>query len=181
MFLLDALGAADPWQRGSRTVTLLDALRQAQAKAKTSFEDQPLVEASVLQTIGTMFANLAEYAQADKALRASLDLREAAVGRRSAEGAESLEGWPRSTQLAEVRRGGNYAREALEISRQVHGAADLHSAVAMNNLAAALSKKAEGAEAKSLAEEALRSRRSHGAGGHEADDEIDPAQVENTR
>ena len=44
-FLLDALGAADPWSKGSRNVTLLDALRQAQDKAKTAFGNQPLVEA----------------------------------------------------------------------------------------------------------------------------------------
>ena len=68
-FLLDALGAADPWSKGSRNVTLLDALRQAQDKAKTSFVNQPLVEASVLQTIGTTFSNLAEYPEAEKALK----------------------------------------------------------------------------------------------------------------
>ena len=74
-FLQDALGAADPWSKGSRNVTLLDALRQAQDKAKTSFGNQPLVEASVLQTIGTTFANLAEFPEAEKAFRAALDLR----------------------------------------------------------------------------------------------------------
>ena len=86
-FLLDALGAADPWSKGSRNVSLLDALRQAQDKAKTSFASQPLVEASVLQTIGTTFTNLAEFPEAEKALKASLELRVKAAGPKSAEAA----------------------------------------------------------------------------------------------
>ena len=52
-FLQEALGAADPWGKGSKNVTLLDALKQARAKVETSFRSQPLVEAAVLQTIGT--------------------------------------------------------------------------------------------------------------------------------
>ena len=81
-FLLDALGAADPWLKGSRNVSLLDALRQAQDRAKTSFVNQPLIEASVLQTIGTTFSNLAEFPEAEKPLKTSLDLRVKAAGPR---------------------------------------------------------------------------------------------------
>ena len=105
-FLLDALGAADPWSKGSRNVSLLDALRQAQDKAKTSFVNQPLVEASVLQTIGTTFSNLAEYPEAEKALKASLDLRGKAAGAKSAEATESLSALSEMVLgVAEVRRG----------------------------------------------------------------------------
>ena len=105
-FLLDALGAADPWSKGSRNVSLLDALRQAQDKARTSFVNQPLVEASVLQTIGTTFANLAEYPEAEKALTASLDLRVKAAGAKSAEAAESLAALSEMySAVEEVRRG----------------------------------------------------------------------------
>ncbi|HSB35529.1 MAG TPA: serine/threonine-protein kinase, partial [Thermoanaerobaculia bacterium] len=117
-FLLDALGAADPWSKGSRNVSLLDALRQAQAKALTAFASQPLVEASVLQTIGTTFSNLAEFPEAEKALQTSLDLRVKAAGPKSAEAAESLGALSQMYALwrkfdeAEKR-----AREALEITR----------------------------------------------------------------
>ena len=85
-------------------------------KAQTSFASQPLVEASVLQTIGTTFSNLAEFPEAEKALRAALDLRLKAAGEKSAEAAESLGAlsqmyafW-RKFDEAEKR-----AREALEI------------------------------------------------------------------
>jgi Tfp pilus assembly protein PilF len=155
-FLIDALGAADPWSRGSRTVTLVDALHQAQSKAHAAFADQPLIEASVLQTLGTTFGALAAFAEADTALRAALALREAAAGRRTAEGAESL-GALASLYL----RWGRYAdgeplaREALDIVREVYGPASLYTAAAMNNLATALGKQAKLDEAKALAEQSL--------------------------
>ena len=89
VFLQEALGAADPWEKGSRNISLLDALRQAQGKAESAFQGQPLVRAAMLQTMGSTFANLAEFQEGEKALRTTLVLRTAATGPRSAEVAES--------------------------------------------------------------------------------------------
>jgi tetratricopeptide (TPR) repeat protein len=150
-FLLDALGAADPWSKGSRNVSLLDALRQAQQKAVTSFAGQPLVEASVLQTIGTTFSNLAEFPEAEKALKAALELRVKSAGPKSAEAGEShaaLSGmytlW-RKFDDAET-----HARESLDITRERHGAASLDDAAAMNELGMALVGKTKVGEAKAI-------------------------------
>jgi tetratricopeptide (TPR) repeat protein len=165
-FLLDALGAADPWSKGSRNVSLLDALRQAQAKARTAFGNQPLVEASVLQTIGTTFSNLAEFPEAEKALRASLDLRVGAAGAKSVEAAESLGALSQMYALwrkfdeAEKR-----AREALEITRGIHGAESLESAARMFDLGNSLGGAAKFKEAKATAEEMLRIVRGNAAAG----------------
>ncbi len=163
-FLQDALGAADPWSKGSRNVSLLDALRQAQDKARTAFVNQPLVEASVLQTIGTTFGNLAEYPEAEKALRASLDLRVKAAGAKSAEAAESLGALSQMYALwrkfdeAEKR-----AREAFEISRGLHGEKSVEAAARTYDLSNALFGLGKPAEAKALAEEILRIVRGRGA------------------
>ncbi len=155
-FLKDALGAADPWSKGSRNVTLLDALRQAQVKAHAAFLRQPLVEAAVLQTIGVTFANLAEYAEAGKALRRALDLRVAAAGRKSSEAAESLTAMGSMYLLqGKFDEGEKAAREALEITRGLHDAKSLEVADAMNNLADSLRLKGRFPEARSLAEGAL--------------------------
>ena len=163
-FLLDALGAADPWSRGSRNVSLLDALRQASGKAHISFANQPLVEASVLQTIGTTFSNLAEFPEAEKALQASLDLRVKAAGPKSAEAGESLGAlsqmyafW-RKFDEAEKR-----AREALEIARGIHGETSVEAAARTYDLSNALFGLGKPPEAKALAEEILRIVRGGGA------------------
>ena len=178
-FLLDSLGAADPWSKGSRNVTLLDALRQAQDKAKTSFVNQPLVEASVLQTIGTTFSNLAEYPEAEKALRASLELRVKAVGPNSAEAAESLSALSQMYALwKKFDEAGKCAREELEIVRGLHGEGSVEAAAAMNDLGTALAGAGKVKEAKTTAEEMLRIARAPGASGKPRPGRADAAKVE---
>jgi len=162
-FLLDALGAADPWSKGSRNVSLLDALRQAQDKAKTSFAGQPLVEASVLQTIGTTFSNLAEFPEAEKALKGSLELRVTAAGPRSAEAAESLGALSNMYSLwRKFEEAVKYAREAVDVARGLYGERSLESAPFMYDLATALFGAGKPPEAKALAEEILRMVRERG-------------------
>ncbi|HEX2757290.1 MAG TPA: serine/threonine-protein kinase, partial [Thermoanaerobaculia bacterium] len=163
-FLLDALGGADPWSKGSRNVSLLEALRQAQEKAKASFTSQPLVEASVLQTIGTTFTNLAEFPEAEKALKTSLELRVRAAGPKSAEAAESLGALANMYSLwRKFDEAVKYAREAVDVSRELHGEGSLESAPRMYDLATALFGAGKPAEAKALAEEMLRIVRGRGA------------------
>lgn len=178
-FLQDALGAADPWSKGSRNVSLLDALRQAQDKAKTSFVNQPLVEASVLQTIGTTFSNLAEYPEAEKALRASLELRVKAVGPKSAEAAESLSALSQMYALwKKFDEAGKCAREELEIERGLHGEGNVEAAAAMHDLGTALAGAGKVKEAKATAEEMLRIARAPGASGKPRPGRADAAKVE---
>ncbi|HEV2105660.1 MAG TPA: serine/threonine-protein kinase [Candidatus Eisenbacteria bacterium] len=163
-FLQDAFGAADPWALGSRNVSLLDALHQAQAKAHASFRDQPLLEASVLQTLGTTFTGLAEYAEADTVLRRALALRGRATGRHSGEYAETLgEMVVGATGSDHFREGEPLAREALAIEREVNGPASLEAGAAASNLAALESRMAKLPEAKALATEALQIARAYRA------------------
>jgi hypothetical protein len=179
-FLNDALGAADPWGKGSRNVTLLDALRQARTKAETAFGAQPLVQAEVLQTIGTTLSNLAEFPEAEKALEASLGLRVAAAGPRSAEAAASYgalsglyEAW-RKFDESEAN-----GREAVAITREVYGAESLEAAAALGDLSTALRRKGKLPEARSLAEEMLAIARAHGgAKGKSSARGVEPARVE---
>jgi tetratricopeptide (TPR) repeat protein len=173
-FLQEALGAADPWGKGSRSVTLLDALRQARVKSETAFRGQPLVEAAVLQTIGVTLANLAEFAEAETALQASLRLREGVLGRRSGETAVSLqhlsglyENW---RKIDESER---YGREAYELARDIHGSDSPEAAEALNTLATAVRRKGRFDEAKGLAVEMRRIAKIHagtpGAAGEAAE------------
>ena len=163
-FLKDALGAADPWSKGSRNVTLLDALRQAQAKAHVAFLHQPLIEADGLQTIGVTFANLAEFSEGERVLRRALDLRVASAGKKSPEAAET---WTALSKMylvqGEFDKGEQAAREALEIMRGLHAAdpKSLEVADAMNNLADAERFNGKFPEAKKLGEGALAIVRSH--------------------
>ncbi len=161
-FLQDALGAADPWGKGSRNVTLLDALRQARAKAEVALRTQPLVQASVLQTIGSTLSNLAEAGEAEKALRASYDLRSAAMGKRSAEAAESLVALSSAESYdRKFVEGEKHAKEALEIVRALQGPEGLETAPALYAYATAVQGAGRSVEAKALAEDLQRIGRAH--------------------
>jgi serine/threonine protein kinase/tetratricopeptide (TPR) repeat protein len=156
LFLQEALGAADPWERGSRNISLLDALRQAQGKAETAFQGQPLIRAAVLQTIGTTFANLAEFQEGEKALRTALVLRTAASGPRSAEVAESQEAlsglyglWHRFEDAVKA------GRESLEITRDLFGPKSLQTAAAMYSLGQVFQRKGDLQSLKPVADQTL--------------------------
>jgi len=178
-FLLDALGAADPWSKGSHNVSLLDALRQAQDKAKTSFTGQPLVEASVLQTIGTTFSNLAEFPEAEKALKAALDLRVKAAGPKSAEAAESLSALSQMYALSKrFDEAEKIAREEVEIVRGIHGADSIEAAAAMNDLGTALEGTGNIKEAKATAVVMQKIATSRGAAEKPQAGRSDAAKVE---
>src|SRR5262249_54247366 len=82
-FLQKTLGAADPWQRGSTGVSLVDALKQSEKQVHASFKGQPLVEADVLEAIAQTYQGLGEYADAERLLRSALATRVAAKGRHS--------------------------------------------------------------------------------------------------
>jgi serine/threonine-protein kinase len=155
-FLEDALGAADPWEKGSRNISLLDALRQAQAKAESAFHGQPLIRAAILQTIGSTFANLAEFQEGEKALRTALVLRTAAAGPRSDEVAESqaslsnLYGlWHRFDQAVKA------GKESLDITRELYGPRSLETAAGMFPLGEAYVRNGDLKALKPLAEEML--------------------------
>ncbi len=162
VFLKDALGAADPWSKGSRNVTLLDALKQAQAKAHAAFRRQPMIEAAVLQTIGVTFSNLAEYEEGERALRRALGLRTSAAGPKSSEAAES---WAAlgSMYLGQGKYddGVKASRKALEITRSLHGAKSLEVGAAETLLADGLRAGGRFPEARSLGEVALGTARAH--------------------
>jgi len=155
-FLQDALGAADPWEKGSRNISLLDALRQAQGKAESTFQGQPLIRAAVLQTIGTTFANLAEFQEGEKALRTALVLRSAAAGPRSPEVAESQAGlsnlyglWHRFDQSIAA------GQESLAITRAFYGPRSLQTAEALYVVGGAYQRKGDLPALKPVANEML--------------------------
>jgi len=172
-FLLDALGGADPWNRGSRSVTLVDALHQAQGRAHAAFVDQPLIEGAVLQTLGTTFVNLAEFADADTALRASLALRLAAAGPLSADVAQSYEALASAAnQWGHWADGEKWARKSVDVYRATAGPETPLTASALVVLATALAKQAKLPEAKSTAQEALAITRA-AAGGNAGGVDLD--------
>jgi len=79
-FLQEVLGSADPWKRGDREVTVVQALGQSVAKIDESFRDQPLVAAAVRRTIGLTYVSLGRYGEAEPLLDSALAARRSPLG-----------------------------------------------------------------------------------------------------
>ncbi|MBD3162678.1 MAG: protein kinase, partial [Candidatus Eisenbacteria bacterium] len=60
----DLLGAADPVESGNHDIALREVLDVAARRVGTAFADEPLVEASVRQTLARVYRSLGEYATA---------------------------------------------------------------------------------------------------------------------
>ncbi len=169
-FLQRTLGAADPWQRGgSRGVTLVEALKQAEKQVHGAFPKQPLVEADVLATIGGTYNGLGEYTDAERLLRTALDLRVAAEGRRTDAVAETL---TTLGQILQIERKADESekllREALATREKLHGRESAETASALNELARTLVNKGTYPEAERLGQEGLAIReRIFGPNSHE--------------
>jgi eukaryotic-like serine/threonine-protein kinase len=158
-FLQKTLGGADPWQRGSRGVTLVDALRSAQKQVHGAFAGEPLVEADVLETIGRTYMGLGQYDEAESLLRSALKIRTATGGRETDSAAQTLAvlaetlRWEKKWDEAE-----KLLREELAIRKKRQGPESAEAATAMDDLAQALVGKSSYAEADKLATEGLRLR-----------------------
>ncbi len=82
----DVLAQASPWMQGAPDakpdpdIKVRTALDRAAARIGGKFNGQPLVEASICETIGTTYAQLGLYREGRQQLRRSLDLRKQYAG-----------------------------------------------------------------------------------------------------
>jgi serine/threonine protein kinase/TolA-binding protein len=158
-FLQKTLGAADPWQRGSRGVTLVDALKESEKQVHGSFAGQPLVEADVLEAIARTYHGLGEYAEAERLLRSALKTRIAAEGPDSDRVAETLITLGETLQVErKADEAEKLQREALAIREKRHGRESAETAEALDELAKTLIAKSAYPEAEKIALEGLHIR-----------------------
>ncbi len=133
-------------------ITMLDA----DGGGEGALHDQPLVEASVRNTIGNTLWGLGRYAQAEPILRKSLAIRRAALPAGHPDIAKGLNylAWLLQTQN-KLDEAEPLARESLAISRAALPAGHLDIANSLNNLAVLLQKQTKLAEAEQLYREGL--------------------------
>lgn len=164
-FLQDVLGSADPWNRGDRQRTVVDALASAVETIDQSFEEQPLVGAAVRSTIGQTYQSLGRYDDAESLFAAALDTRQRLLGDAHADTVESLF----HTGVVD-RLQGEYAeaealvRQTIALRRSGEESAAL--AASLDELARTLDAQGRYDEARQAGEEALSIRRRVLGPGH---------------
>lgn len=152
---------SDPWNRGRRDVTVLDALGEAQRMVDRELVDEPLVAASLHHTLGRLFRGFGEYPSADRHLRAALDIFRRLRGDRSSDTAIALRDLGENCFLAgQVSEAGKLFGEALNTAKYLHQPPHEDIAVNLNNLGLVLKTEGNLSAARASYMEALAMRES---------------------
>jgi tetratricopeptide (TPR) repeat protein/tRNA A-37 threonylcarbamoyl transferase component Bud32 len=159
-FLVNLFRVSDPSEERGRTVTAREMLDQGTARIGTELTDEPEVRATLMGTMGRVYANLGLYERAMPLLEESLQTRRRVLGPEHAEVAASLH--TLGDLLYDI---GDYAgaesrlREGLAIKRKLLGAEHAEVAHTLHGLAAVRHKTGDYAGAEALYREALAMRR----------------------
>src|SRR6516165_211912 len=151
---------AQPDVRPDPDLKVRTALDRAAARIEGKFENQPLVEASIRQTIGTTYSDLGLYAEAQPHLERSLEIRRRVLGQENPETVRSM--W-RLAKLHALRQDFETAKrlyeETIEIQGRILGADHPDRLEAMQDLGWLMAVRGQYKEAEKLVAEALSNER----------------------
>jgi tetratricopeptide (TPR) repeat protein len=89
-FLLNTLDSANPVTGGRLDVTVMEALDGARETIRSSFADQPEIEAAVSKTVGRTYLRFSQYDKAERLLQRALEIEERIHGNHHPETVDSL-------------------------------------------------------------------------------------------
>jgi len=135
-FLEGLFRVSDPSEARGQSVTAREILERGAQRVEKDLAEQPLVQARLLRSIGSVYANLGLYGDARPILERAVEIHRTTPGAEEAEVAASLD------RLANLyRRTGDtqeslaLAEEALAIRERVFGADHINVAGSLNNVA----------------------------------------------
>lgn len=112
LFLQEMLSQADPEYSRGREVTVREALDTAAARIDADSSEEPEVEAAVRFAIGSSYASLARFEEAERMFQRALEIRTGQLDRPSRETADLLN----SIAMLRIKQG--RSNEALELIEQ---------------------------------------------------------------
>ncbi len=159
-FLVHLFEVSDPSEARGNTVTVREILDKGATNIAEELRDQPAVQATMMNTIGTVYQQLGLFDKAHPLIEGALTIRRKLFGSEHLAVAESLHNVAAASHAR-----GDYAaaeplfREALAIRRKLLGNEDAEVAATLNGLAVLLRVAGRLAEAERLYREALVMRR----------------------
>jgi serine/threonine-protein kinase len=159
-FLTDLFRVSDPREARGREVTAREILDRGASRIDTELADQPEVRATLMETIGTVYRQLALFDRAQELFERSLEIRRRVLGPEHPRTADSL------NAVGEIHReqsrlplAESAHRQALEVRRKVLAPDDPAIAESLNNLGLVLQARGQHADAERLFRESLDRRR----------------------
>ena len=91
-FLVDLFEVSDPGEARGNTITAREILDKGAKEIELGLQDQPLIKASFMETIGAVYRNLGLYNESEPLVRKALEIRENQLGPEDLQVAQSLMG-----------------------------------------------------------------------------------------
>ena len=159
-FMVDLFKVSDPGEALGNTITAREILDKGAARIERELADQPAIQATLMDTMGTVYTSLGLYEPAVNLVRQAFEKRRGIWGPEHPEVASS------QTHLGEILRlksdfeeAERQLRGALETRRRIFGDVSAEVADTLSRLVELLSDKGEYAAAEPLVREALSIRR----------------------
>lgn len=159
-FMVGLFNVADPSEARGNTITAREIMDKGATRVDQELKAQPAIQATLMDTMGTVYTSLGLYDQAVPLLRSSLDKRIALYGNKHVEVARSLDRLGEVLKLkAEYEPVERMYRDALAIRRELLGNDNPETARSIYELADLLGRMGNYEAAQPLFKESLDIRR----------------------
>jgi tetratricopeptide (TPR) repeat protein len=160
-FMVDLFKVSDPSEALGNSITAREILDKGAARISNELTDQPVIQATLMDTMGTVYTSLGLYHEAIPLMRHALDKRITMLGPENPEVAQSLVHLGEVLTLdADYDEAEKRLRESLEIRRKTLGPKDPAIATTLTALADVITRQGEYDKAEPLIREALSIRQS---------------------
>ena len=158
-FMVGMFEVSDPSEARGNTITVREILDTGAQRIDRELVDQPVIQATLMQTIGDVYESLGLYAESGDLLQKALDLRRAELGNRARESAETMADLAKVLSLqAEYESAEPLYRDALATQRELLGNDSAEVAETLTGLADLLTMNGQYEEAEGLFRESLEAR-----------------------
>lgn len=134
-FLIDSFKLADPSRAKGHDITAKEILDAGARRISSELRGQPALQATLMDTIGSVYLGLGQLDQAQPLIEQGLSIRRAAIGAESLDVARSLFSLNRLYgERGDLQRAGLLAREGLDLTQRHTGSDSLETARALCQL-----------------------------------------------
>jgi tetratricopeptide (TPR) repeat protein len=159
-FMVGLFEVSDPSEALGNTITAREIMDQGAERIEQELVAQPAIQATLMETMGTVYTSLGLYDQAASLLRSALEIRRTLYGEEHLEVARSLHRLGEVLKLkAEYETALELYRSALDIRRKLLGNEHIDTAQSVYELADLLGRTGDFDAADPLFREALASQR----------------------
>jgi tetratricopeptide (TPR) repeat protein len=160
-FMVDMFKVADPSESRGNTITAKEILDQGVARIDTELADQPAIQATLMDTMGTVYTGLGLYPEAIPLMRQALERRKSLAGGDTAVAIAQTQSHlgEALTLISDYEEAERILQEALEVQQRALGPRDPEVAKTLTRLADVMEANAKYEKAEPLIQQALRIRR----------------------